>query len=187
MVKVEDYREQVIGLRPVYTDIGNSTEVFLVSGEVLLDKRGLKSVIKSLVKAYAIDLKSQRQDLELRLKRKGPLPFYLNQERIFIPLKMRRAVTDNDRVNGYIDVRHLKIEGRKDGSCTALISTGQVIEVFNNIDSAIKSKEIGKFLLEEMQIAVDIDEKQAVAATLFLINTLKAIVDRLDCIEEHLG
>jgi len=175
MVRVEDYREKVVGLRPVYTDLGNSTELLMVSGEVLLDKRGLKTVVKSLAQSYAVDLNAQRRNLEQRLNKKGPMPFYLSGERIFVPLKMRRALTDHDLVNGYVDVRYLKIEKEKGKSCRALLSSGQVLEIFSNTDTANKSKEQGKSLLEEMQTLTDLDEEQAVATARFLIRTLKKL------------
>ena len=38
-VKVEQFRDEVIVLRPVYTDRGNATELWLNSGEVLQDMR----------------------------------------------------------------------------------------------------------------------------------------------------
>jgi hypothetical protein len=178
-VRVEDYREEVIGLRPVYTETGNATELFLASGKVLLDKRGQKSVIKALARAYAIDLTAQRQALQIRLGCKGMLPFHLDEKRVFVPLKLRRARVENDQVNGYMDVRYIKIEGNKGGGCRVLLSTGQVLEVLSSIDTANRSKHLGERLLEEMQPVLDLEEEQAVAAARFLVRTLKDIAARL--------
>lgn len=175
MVRVDDYREKVVGLRPVYTNCGNNTEILLDSGEVLLDERGLKAVQRSLAQSYAIDLNAQRRNLEQRLNKKGVLPFYLSESRVFIALKMRRALADHDMVYGFVDVRYLKIEAEKGKSCRALLTSGQAMEILSNPDTANRSKDLGKALLEELQKSADLDEEHAVATARFLIRTLKSI------------
>lgn len=172
---INDYRDKVVGLRPVYTNCGNNTEILLDTGEVLLDKRGLKAVLRSLAQSYAIDLNAQRKNLEQQLSKKGNLPFYLNPSRIFVPLKMRRALADHDMVYGYVDVRYLVIAAEKGKSCQAILSSGQVIEIFSNPDTANRCKDLGKALLDDLQKSADLDEEQAVATARFLIRTLKAI------------
>lgn len=179
MVRIDDYREKVVGLRPVYTNLGNNTEILLDSGEVLLDNRGLKAVQKTLAQSYAIDLIAQRRNLEQRLNKKGILPFYLSENRVFVPLKMRRAIADHDIVCGYLDVRYLKIVVEKDKSCRAMLSSGQIIEIVSSLETANRNKDLGKTLLEELQKASDLDEEQAVATARFLIRTLKSLIGKV--------
>ena len=83
MAKVEQWRDDVVGLRPVYEDIGNCTEILLRNGTVVRDRRVLNSVVKALAAAYAIDLKAQRRILREKITRQGVLPFYLEAGRVF--------------------------------------------------------------------------------------------------------
>lgn len=148
-MKAEQVRDNIIGLRPVYSEIGNSTELILDSGEILLDRRGLSSVIKALARCYALDLKAQRQNIiRMGLGRKGILPFYLGNDRVFIALKMRNEVTGKDSVYGYVDVNCTgEPEEDDDKNCRVTLTNGVEIQVFSRPMSVISSLHMGKKLL----------------------------------------
>ncbi|MDD3899101.1 MAG: hypothetical protein PHE82_09175 [Syntrophomonadaceae bacterium] len=148
-IRAEQVRDDMIGLRPVYSEIGNSTEVILDSGEVFLDKRGLNSVTKALARCYALDLKAQRQNIvQMGLGRRGILPFYIGNDRVFIALKMRNRVTGKDSVYGYVDVSYMgEPEEDDDKNCRVTLSNGVEIQVFSRRMSVISSLHMGKKLL----------------------------------------
>ncbi len=103
---LERIKEEIIALQPVYTDTGNATRIILHEGESL-DSRGMRSIIMALARIYAVDLAAQRDSLELRLNRHGVMPFYLSKKRVFVPLKMRKALSPKDMVYGYVDVKFM--------------------------------------------------------------------------------
>ncbi|QGU00471.1 hypothetical protein SYNTR_1877 [Candidatus Syntrophocurvum alkaliphilum] len=151
-VRIELVRDNIIGLRPVYTDGGNATEVFLSSGEVLLDYRGIKTVKAAFARNYAVDLQAQRQGIEREFNRKGGvLPFYLNN-RVFIPLKMRQAIGENDLVYGFIDVKYVtEIREEERRKCRVYLSTGSDVEVLSGVNTANNSMILGNKVFDNIQ------------------------------------
>ncbi len=187
--RVEQVRDTVIGLRPVYTDQGNDTELWLASGEMLIDRRGVKSVLTALAKSYAIDLKAQRQQLRGLIQRNGVFPFYLGN-RVFIPIKMRKAITENDSVYGYLDTGYIRdIKGGKGRGCQILLTTGSSIEAFSSQTTAKQSLQLGLELQNELDTADDNDqyEQKIMESVLILCRSLKEMLKRLERIEGHIA
>jgi hypothetical protein len=178
-------RDRIIGIKPVYTVEGNATEILLNDGTIVLDPRGLKSVHRALARLYAVDLQAQRLQVENMLHRRGTLPFYL-EERVFVPLKLRRAVTDNDQVYGYVDVRYLdEPQPKENGQCRVRLKSGQELEVLSSVITAAASRHTGLRVLEVLttESGRDPAEEQIVNTVLYIIRCLKAIHERLRCIE----
>lgn len=65
--KVELVRDEIIGFKPDYSDIGDVTNLLMADGSVEVDKRTLKSVRRALAASYAVDLTAQRKGLRSRL------------------------------------------------------------------------------------------------------------------------
>jgi len=189
-VKIEKIRDDIIALRPVYTDTGNATEIWLASGEILLDDRGLKSVLGALARTYAIDLQAQRLGQEQNLHRSGVLPFHLGARRVFIPLKMRRAITENDMVYGYIDLHYLDEIHQGDArDCRVHLTTGQDMELLSSAATAFKSRHMGMMLLESLDscTANEEEEREIINVVLSLIRCFKEIGSSLQRIEEQIA
>jgi hypothetical protein len=187
--RVEQVRDVVIGLRPVYTDQGNDTELWLASGELLIDRRGVKSVLTALAKSHAIDLKAQRQQLRGLIQRNGVFPFYLGK-RVFVPIKMRKAITENDSVYGYLDTKYIMdIKGGKGRGCQILLTTGSSIEVFSSQKTAKQSLHLGSELQKELNTADDNDrfEEMIIEFASTLCHGLKEMLQRLERIEGQIA
>ena len=187
--RVEQVRDTVIGLRPVYTERGNATELWLASGELLVDRRGVKSTLMALARSYAVDLKAQRRQLEQLIQRSGVFPFYLGR-RVFVPIKMRQAITENDSVYGYLDSEYIMdIKGGKGRGCRLLLTTGDSIEAFSSRATALKSWYLGLNLHKELGTADDNnqDEQIIMQSVLTLCRSLKEMAQRLERIEEHIA
>ncbi|MEN6327024.1 MAG: hypothetical protein ABFD18_12575 [Syntrophomonas sp.] len=181
--KVEQLRDEVVGLRPVYGDIGNCTELLLKSGEIVLDKRSLNGVKKALAMAYAIDLKAQRRQLQASLKRKGgPFPFYLSRKRVFIPLKMRRVVSDNDAVYGYLDLDYIDVlELISSRKCIVKLSNALRLEVLSSRQTMLGAQHDGVAVREFLHKQVEkvdngISDEQLAAAVRLIISTITKMV-----------
>ena len=143
--KVEQLRDEVIGIRPVYSEIGNATDILLKDGRVVRDKRVLNSVVKALVASYAVDLKAQRRNLREKLGRKGVLPFYLGEGRVFVPLKMRQALTDGDSVYGYIDMSYMGQPQAGTGrECLIPLANGLELQVLSAQSTILGIQNTGK-------------------------------------------
>lgn len=188
-MKVEQVRDEVMGLRPVYSEIGNATDILLKSGEVLRDRRILNSVIKALAAAYAIDLKAQRKNLREMLGRKGILPFYLGAGRVFIPLKMRRAVTDNDTVYGYVDLAYMGDPQAGTGKeCLMNLSNGLQLQVLSSqatVHGALYAGKAARAVFEPYKGGDDQQEQIMEAGRVFTC-VLAQMLQQLDRIEESI-
>ncbi len=183
--RVEQLRDLIIGLRPVYTDRGNATELWLVSGEIILDRRGIKSVQSALARSYALDLKAQREQLGQLLNRSVILPFYLGR-RVFVPLKMRRALTGNDMVYGYFDGGYIEdIQGGKQRNCRVWLKTGVELECYSSEATAKKSLHLGLELqgILDKDNGAERDERMIVEAITAVYRSFREILLRLQNIE----
>lgn len=173
--KAEHLRDEVIGLRPVYCNIGNCTELLLKSGEVVLDRRVLQSVMKALAASYAVDLKAQRRILQTEFSRKAMLPFYLGDSRVFIPLKMRHAVAERDAVYGYVDLVYI-VESQlgKNRECQIQLKNGLKIPVHSTAATIQGACHSGQAVLALFQPTTDAD-----AVEELLLKTLRLILDAI--------
>ncbi len=189
MGKVEQLRDEVVGLRPVYKDIGNCTEILLKNGEVVQDRRVLNSVLKALAAVYAIDLKAQRRLLREKLRRKGLLPFYLGAGRIFVPLKMRKAVTENDAVYGYVDMAYMGEPRAGAGKeCLIKLTNGLILKVLSSESTVHSVQHSGtevKAVFQPYKGGDDQQEQVMEAGRIFAC-TLATMAKQLDRIEQDL-
>ncbi len=159
--KVEQLRDEVIGLRPVYTEIGNATDILTKNGEVVRDKRVLRSVLKALAASYAVDLKAQRRLLLEKLSRKGMLPFYLGEGRVFIPLKMCQAVAVRDAVYGYVDLAYMGEPQIGVGKgCVIELSNGLLLQVLSSQSTVHGAQHAGQAALTILQPYKGGDDQQ---------------------------
>lgn len=189
LIRVEDLRDSVIGLRPVYFEGGNSTEILVDSGEVFLDKRISSSVIRALARSYAIDLTAQREMLKERLSRKAVLPFYLNEKRVFVPLKMRTGLTPGDSIYGYLDVLYMDeiiVAGNK--ICEVKLLNDMVLTVLSSRNTIVQSEHVGREVLALLQDGQDdsSDETQIIESVRSVLRTLGNMARQIERIEEKL-
>lgn len=174
--KIEQVREQVAGLRPVYSTIGNTTEILMLEGQTISERRGLKSSISALARSYAVDLAAQRSIVRTWLDRQTLVPFYLSSERVFIPLKMRQARAGNDETYGYLDVKLVKdITELARRRCQVVLENGFVIDVLSGKSTVLQSQHSGQRLLAMLgNIDNSInDENNAVESARWMVRTLK--------------
>lgn len=188
-VQLEKMKDEIIGLRPVYTDTGNATIIYLRQGEVE-DSRGMRAVLTSLARIFAIDLTAQRSQLEFRLHRRGVMPFYLGEDRVFVPLKMRKAVTARDSVYGYVDVRcmgDVDVYGKR--SCVLRLQDGRQIEIMSHRSTVEQCRVMGRSLLEMLQGEKHTDPEEAlmVGAAMHMHRMFRVIDRRLEHIEEMIA
>ncbi len=186
-IQLERIKDQIIGIQPLYTEIGNSTRLYLQEGEVL-DSRVLYSAILALGKLYAIDLSAQREFLKGVLKRQGVMPFYLSDDRVFVPLKMRKRLTKNDNVYGYVDVRYIGdvIPNGKQGSILKL-KDGREISILSPRGTVDKMQRLGERILAYRQSpkALRPDEQTIINAGLYFYYTLEDIRQQIYYLKEH--
>lgn len=187
--RVEHVRDQVVGLRPVYNNSGNATEMLLDNGLVLPDKRILKSVVAALARTYAVDLTAQRILVRNWLGKKTLLPFYIAADRVFIPLKMRQARAGNDETYGFVDVRFIESimeTGRR--KCRISCRNGFSLDVLSGKSTVLKSQHSGQQLYALLGSSdnEDSDEERAANSARMVIRVLNKISIQLDRIEKKL-
>lgn len=184
--RVEQLREQVVGLRPVYSSTGNSTEVLMLEGHSISERRGLKSSISALARSYAVDLAAQRSMVRTWLGKQTLVPFYLSAQRVFIPLKMRQSRAGNDETYGYLDVRLVQdIKELARRRCQVVLENGIVLEILSGKSTVLQSQHNGQRLLTllgNIENTAD-DEDNAVESARWMVRTLKKISLQLDRME----
>ncbi|MEN6389494.1 MAG: hypothetical protein ABFD04_03710 [Syntrophomonas sp.] len=184
--KVEQVREQIVGLRPVYSSIGNSTEVLMLEGQTISERRVLKSSISALARSYAVDLAAQRSLVRTWLGKQTLVPFYLSPERVFIPLKMRQSRAGNDETYGYLDVKLVQdIKELARRRCQVMLENGIVLEILSGKSTVLQSQHNGRRLLTMLGNIENPanDEDNAVESARWMVRTLKKISLQLDRME----
>lgn len=192
LLKVEQLRDDVMALRPVYNSQGaNATEIICADGRVITDNRRVKTVTKALLRSYALDLRAQHEIVRNCAGRQSVLPFYLPKGRIFIPLKMRQAVGENDQVYGYVDLSYLgNFVGQGSNRCVVPLSNGLELEVLSSKKTALESEAVGKKLAEFLKE----DDKKTMAGADNIMESgrqissfFNSIRKQLDRIEDRLS
>lgn len=190
LLKVEQLRDDVVGLRPVYSEGANATEIICANGNVIIDYRRVETVVRVLLRCYAIDLQAQRQIVRNCAGRKSVLPFYLPRKRIFIPLKMRRSISSNDQVYGYVDLNYLGNFTKHDSSsCSVPLSNGLELEILSSKNTALESEAVGKKLEEFLQqedVKPVTDAEYIMESGLQIGTFFYSIKKQLDRIEDRL-
>lgn len=148
-LKVEQLRDDVAGLRPVYSEGADATEIICTDGKVITDHRRVKTVVKALLHCYAIDLTAQRQIIREGVQRQSVLPFYLPGGRVFVPLKMRQAICNNDQVYGYVDLNYLgNFDSLGRNRCSVPLANGLELEILSSKTTALESEATGRRLIQ---------------------------------------
>jgi hypothetical protein len=185
--KVEHLRDDVVGFIPVYTDLGNATDILLKNGDRARDNRSLKSVLKAFARCYALDLKAQRRYLQDQLHRKTGIPIRIGDKRVFIPLKMRRGVTSNDLAHGYIDVTVIaEINLSPENQCKIVLNNGLNIAVLSSRAAVLQSQHLGQKLLETDYNDEDLKEQMILNSARSLGQVMVDIYTLLERIERKL-
>ncbi|HOV42447.1 MAG TPA: hypothetical protein PLE01_00830 [Syntrophothermus lipocalidus] len=188
---VERIVTDVVAVRPVYTDTGKATEVITTTGERLRDQRDIRSVKRALHRSCFIDPKAQSKSVRELLGKEIALPFYLDPDRVFIPLKMRSSKTASDPVYGYVDIAHIaSIEPTPDNRCRLILRSGLALDLLCTHATAIKSKELGLKLAESLKTKPKPDtelEADVLSSVAKLIRTLTEMNRKLDDIAARLG
>ncbi|MEA1962394.1 MAG: hypothetical protein U9N81_14195 [Bacillota bacterium] len=151
--RIEQLRDEVVAIRPVYSETGNITELILRSGERVVDKRIVNSTINALAKAFAIDLHAQRQQSQTVLGRKGaPFPFHLPPRRVFIPLKMRRPMAEKDSAYGYVELDYVgDIQAHSSRECVLTLANGPSLPICSSRKTILSAQRDGQEVLEHLE------------------------------------
>lgn len=177
--QLEQVKKSVVVLRPIYGPWGDSTELWTREG-ISVDRRSIRSIKKALARLYAIDLSAQGEQVTALIERQSVLPFYLQPERIFIPLKMRTARCPNDRCCGYVDVNYIENIGGEKGTTRLLLKDGRILDLFCTPSTAAQTICIGQKLSSSLQPHRTTDgEDVIVKAALLLLQRLKMLDDKL--------
>lgn len=94
---------EINALVPVYDELGgNSTLVCLTGGQKFLDRRKMRSVLRSLAQVFATDLRAARSNYAHLINRKNSVPLALHQNLILVPVKMRQPAAKDQGAWGYV-------------------------------------------------------------------------------------
>lgn len=129
-------KKRVIALRPVYTDVGDVTEVYYEGGGQEIRNRPVKSEIQVMARAFAVDLKVQKKTIGEMVARKALVPMILGDQ-VFVPFKMRRPKAASDYCYGCVDVLQID-EIVEDGKgCRVRLKDGRELPLMTGRDVAL--------------------------------------------------
>ncbi|MDD2300127.1 MAG: hypothetical protein PHU69_10880, partial [Fermentimonas sp.] len=187
--RVEQVKEDFIVLRPVYVDGANATEIWLKNGEILYDKRGIKGVLKAVGRTYMIDFSAQKKKVAELLQRTAIVPFYIDAQRVFVPVKLRKALT-NDAVYGYVDLAWLQqVDAVAKNKCRAVVGNGMEINIFSSRNTVVNSQNNGQQVREMLadQVKDEPDEEQVIDSFIKVLRDRRNMLRQLDRLESMIA
>ncbi|MEA1961326.1 MAG: hypothetical protein U9N81_08675 [Bacillota bacterium] len=133
--------DHVILFQPVYAAEGNITELFLKDPhtEPCHDPRTIHSVRCALAKTYVTDLITQGKIIKRTFHRSAPVPFYLPDGRVYVPLKMREQRINRDSCYGFVEINAVKALRETKHNTDLLLTTGHRISIFTSITPHVRS------------------------------------------------
>jgi hypothetical protein len=128
MKKIEELVKMgICVLSPTYQkNVGNVTKIITRDGEIFIDQRTTKTVLKRIAKYYTIHLKSCRSKYGEMLHQRFNIPILLNKKLLLIPLKMRKPKFKKDGAKGYINLYDIEKVTEKEKNI--------IIQLKNNIE-----------------------------------------------------
>jgi len=149
---IETVKERVIGIVPSYEETGDLTRVLVEEGDHLWERRSVLAIKRALARCYLVDLKEQKRYLQDFFKRRKLLPFYLSNARVFIPVKVRKALIKNDACYGYIDWRYVESITRQDTGGTVIkMRNNLVLNSLSSSSQLIQQLHMGRQLFDYLQ------------------------------------
>ncbi len=154
-----------------------------------VDRRSIRSLKKALARLYAIDLLAQGEQVAKLVDRQTVLPFYLQPERVFVPLKMRTPMYPNDRSCGYVDVNYIETVSTENGKVRLFLKDGRSLELFCTPATAAQTICIGQRLSSCLQpIKRTVNEADVIVQAALLVlkrlEILDDILNKMDKIEK---
>lgn len=174
-IKIDTIRDEVIGLRPIYCEYGDITELYTVNGEVRLDRRSIRSVRKAFLRSYAIDQAAQAEVVKTRIGRAGAVPFYIDTRRVFVALKMRKAISSNDVSYGYLDINFIENVISESETLTVKLIDGTCLPLYCTYNTAVQTIYLGRQLLASLENNINNDEEIIIQAVQILVSRLKEL------------
>jgi hypothetical protein len=186
--QLEQVKDSIVVLRPIYGPSGDNTELWTFEG-MTVDRRSIRSIKKALARLYAIDLLAQGEQVAKLVDRQTVLPFYLQPERVFVPLKMRTPMYPNDRSCGYVDVNYIETVSTENGKVRLFLKDGRSLELFCTPATAAQTICIGQRLSSCLQpIKRTVNEADVIVQAALLVlkrlEILDDILNKMDKIEK---
>ena len=181
--RIEDVKDQVILFRPVYSDEGSITEIFMIDDKGMqktFDRRNIISVRQAFARCFALDLSAQAKDLQQKLNRKFPLPFYLPDSRVFIPLKMRKPLIIKDSTYGYVNISYIKSVRKINHEVVLTLTTNDKIPLYNTSSAAYNIINLGKGITDLVNNQMQNEQER-------ILDALGILIDKLYRIEKILN
>jgi len=101
------------------------------------EPRSVEAAQRQLARCYALDLTVQALLLRRDYHRSPPLPFYLYDGRVFVPLKMRLPRVAGDPCYGYLEMSVIsRVVPDENGYCQVIFTDGTSLPVYNQINTA---------------------------------------------------
>ncbi|NMA87342.1 MAG: hypothetical protein GX968_08465, partial [Tissierellia bacterium] len=128
--------EELMAFLPVYIESkGNCTSIHTMAGGNYHIEKSLKSFLNQLAEYYIVDLRAVRKYYGESLFIKNLVPIPLNQENIFIPLKVRKPICKNDGSIGYVNLKYIEKTRENRGKTIIHLKNKTIINSLNTIDT----------------------------------------------------
>lgn len=132
---------------PYYED-GNSVMAVKKDGHTVMLDKGIKSVIRTLLKDSSMDINAFRQNFSGSVGSQKLIPIPLSLDTVLIPLKVRKTIARNDGSYAYVDMSSIK-EITGDSTSVITLSCGFAINCIENVRAVKRRVKVGNMVKME--------------------------------------
>lgn len=134
LILSEEYEAYI----PCYNE-GNAVLAVKSNGEEIIINRGIRTVLKILLKENNIDMEAVKENFSHSDRKNILMPVPLGVDNILIPAKVRKSLSANDGAFAYVDLCSIK---KVSGGNNAVISlkSGKEIQCIESAGSVKRCK-----------------------------------------------
>ncbi|MEW9123319.1 MAG: hypothetical protein AB2421_11480 [Thermotaleaceae bacterium] len=135
MDKITELIEIGIGsLIPIYDgDMGNATKIVTADGQIYIEDKVLKTVLRILCKYYTVHIESCREKYGRMLHRRLGVPLPIHSRLLLVPFKMRKPMFNKDGAYGYVNLYDIDRIEEKRGQGVISLQSGVDIPCLHKV------------------------------------------------------
>ncbi|MFZ5968989.1 MAG: hypothetical protein ACOYVK_17675 [Bacillota bacterium] len=145
-------------IMPIYqSQVGNSTKIITECGNIYVDQRTMRSVLKIICKYYTIHLEACREKYGKVLQHRLGIPIPIHHNLLLIPLKMRKPLLPKDGAYGYVNLYSIADIKTKEENTILYLHNGMEITCLQRIKTVQQNINNAKLLAKNKESVYHID------------------------------
>ena len=152
MKRLEDVIEDGISsIIPIYDGGGNSTKMIGTDGNICVDHRRVKTILRLISQYYAVHIGACRRKYGKIINQRLGVPIVINSRLVLMPFKMRKPRFENDGAYGYVNFYDIKEIYEDDYHTKIVLNSGVEVLCMQRIRSVKKHMNDTRLIVQNIE------------------------------------